>query len=302
MTLAHEINTPPNEDSEQYIPAAETVEEASRQARDAFYDIIVEPEFEGLLQKRNLSPEDTDKPRYWAAVADFARRASSDMRDNGVAEKDIVLKELYASTPDYVYAQRFLDHHRGHHGGDERLRDAIHSHKRVVSYYNGLIRGAAEEWPDMTPTALTRDLEKVANASLEHPVVKHNAPAMLRSTVRGAQHEIAFGQIADATGYRVRGANTTEDLKGIDYVITNGHGQEVYVDVKASGHELGKRGAEGMAYAHTERGKLLAHPLSDEEIGDSFYITDDMAHNKAAQLTAVLDTPQHHHAAYSSGR
>ena len=88
MTLAHEINTPPNEDSEQYIPAAETVEEASRQARDAFYDIIVEPEFEGLLQKRNLSPEDTDKPRYWAAVADFARRASSDMRDNGVAEKD----------------------------------------------------------------------------------------------------------------------------------------------------------------------------------------------------------------------
>ena len=93
----------------------------------------------------------------------------------------------------------------------------------------------------MSASALTISLRQVAHVTVaQHPGQRQTAAdELLRNIVRGAQHELAFGDIlkkaAEFYGLTYRRASTAEDLKGADYiVIPYANGPDIKVDVKAS--------------------------------------------------------------------
>jgi hypothetical protein len=266
----------------------ETFQEAFKDARNAFYDLPFEPGFDELCAKRGINPEDTDKPRYWAAVSDFAHRSVAEQRQQGVPEEDLVVKELVASTTDYIYNQSFLDSGRGHQAGSQAANTA----RNVTSHYNNLIRDTATTFPNITATELATSMTQIANISIEHPAIKQNAAGILGNAVSGAQHELAFGQILDHTGRSYRTATNSEDLRGIDYVVESPNGTVDYIDVKASPHAIRARGSEA-PFVRARDGQITMHSmLTDQELNDGFTISDDVAAQKAETVNRMLDMPE----------
>lgn len=277
---AGEIQTPPR-----------TLEGVLRQARQDFDELPLDDAFIELCDRRSIPAGATPDFHYWSAVADYGYGKSAELRRQGVAEKDIVFGELFTATPDFLHKQAFLDKH-----AHDYHNPAVHDAKVTASYYNGLVRQAAEQWPGLRPSELQQQLLGIAGASLTKDHIKQAAPYYLSSAIRGAQHELAFGQILEHTGREFRESSLQEDLHGIDYVIRSHDGRQTdYVDVKASMHDIIKHRRHHQPYSRTHDGHLLMSSLvTDREFDDSFHISDELAARQAGYLDRMLrDTERH---------
>lgn len=272
---------------------AESLLDNLKTAQQAFYGLPFETGFNELCIEEGLTLDDVNKPEYWHAVAEFASQASAEKLEQGGDKKQIVLNELLAATPSFIYDNAKLNHLRG----SARVpNEEFHAVKRNVSYFNGLIRYAAEQWPEMRASELSQSLLNIANISIEDPVIKRSASRYINDGIRGAQHETAFGQLLEATGRTFQEADIDEDLRGIDYVIDrpDGHGVD-YVDVKASLSEIehhaikNHSGAAG-PYARARDGHLVMYSLiTDKELNDHFFVSDKLAKQRGEGLADILN-------------
>lgn len=300
----------------------ETFDEALATAREEFYSIPFEKEFEQMCadprRKVDLSDDNTTaSPRYLAAVSDYMHRKADEQREltdvmgeRLVPERVLVVKELVAATGDYIATQAQLERlrdmeHSGQLSRDDPRHATIRGAIKVASYYNGLIRSAAEEFPDLTPKKLMDTLGQIANVSLEHAALKHMAPNIIRSTVRGAQIELGHDQLLYAAGVSYRTTTVDEDVfKGGDYLAWRDDGSQIYVNSKSSPTSLRHMGIHNRNYGYDRRGVLHVAMLSDDEMGDSFIVPQVVADRRAAEMhVAVNSHPhrhRHRHPAYSS--
>jgi hypothetical protein len=264
-----------------------TLEASLKDARDAFYDLTFDEGFNGLLSEQKLSPEDTDKPEFWHMAAGFASDKCAGEQKNGASRKQLVLHELFAATPSFIYDNALLGQNNQSAIPEEEFRAA----KENVSYFNSLIRETAEAWPDMPASTLAKNLMGIATISIEDNFVKHRAVESIRSSVRGAQHELAFGQLLEKTGRGFHSANVEEDLDGIDYVVQRPNGGEDYIDVKASLFEIESRGGEHNAlFARKSAGHLVMYSmLKNGDLDDKFFIPDEVAATRGQLLEETLE-------------
>lgn len=275
----------------------QSFETAVKEAQNTFYDLTFEDGFAEAIAKQKLSPDDTDKPAYWREAADYAYARS---RANSETQHDpeVILSELFAATPDFVYTQAILSRGRQAFPSNE----AYHEARERASYFTGLLSEAAQAYPDAQASKMAVSLLNIANISIENTSVKMAATNIIRNKVRGVQHELAFGQLLAETGREYRAATTEEDLKGIDYVVEGRKG-ELRIDVKASLHELEVRGSHGKAYHVDPRdGQLKMYSLiQDRELQDRFFVPASVAEQKGAILNTMLRDIEIQEAAVAAG-
>lgn len=253
-----------------------------KEAQAGFYDLTFEDEFEEFSKGSGLTMDDTDKPEYWALVANYAHDKTFDAHDQ---KERGSIAELIAATPDFIYTQASLERGRQGFAKSEVYNDA----RSRASYYNNLLRQVASRYPDAKASQLRAALENTANISIEDRNIKNFSVNTINSTIRGAQHEIAFGQLLARTGRDFREAEPEEDLRGVDYVAAGRRGRKLYLDVKASLHEVGKKGSE-VAYAiDPVDGNITIYSLlTKEDLGDSFYVSEAIADRKGEALKIML--------------
>ena len=270
--------------------------EAFKQGLKEFYDIPFQQEFISYCADRGVGIDDVEKPSYWTAVAVYASGISDKARSNGKPERNALTAELLAATPDFIYNNAYLNY-QGHDYDDPKVRRNIHQAKASASYYNGLLRDTAQAWPGIKASELSASLLGIANISIENKHIKNSATYTINSAVRGAQHELAFGQILEKTGRHIRSASTKEDLHGVDYVVTDERGNSTYIDVKASLRQVSERDKRHAApFRRTQDGHLVMYSMvSEEDLNDGFSIPDDVAKQKGEYVETLLQDAQHHH-------
>lgn len=142
----------------------------------------------------------------------------------------------------------------------------------------------------------------VADHTFGDHISRRRAAEEAKATVRGAQHEVGYGQILEHTNLPFREARLEEDRQGIDYVIAEDTPQAAYVDVKASMNSIRRYGRPtGGKAVRTDYGTITLHsPIKDPEFNDGFFISDRAAAAKAHELVRLLDEQTGTHLAYQS--
>lgn len=282
---------------QQNIP--KTFDEAFSAGRNEFYMMMGDPGFTDTLEQRKISLDDTHRPAYWAALSDYARNTAKEQRKAGADERSLAVTELCASTADFVFNKYALDQTR--EKTDPRSRQIAKRAKRIVTDYNGMIRNAAEQFPDVHVSQMSDKLISIANAAVEHPVLRHNTQQYINSAVRGAQHEVAVKDILDKGGFKNSDTSVSDDVRGVDRRVTLPNGQVVKMDVKASAGAVsklyGSQKLHGLVYHWSRDNQLTVHPnIGDEQLRDRFFVDSSVAVDRAHKLGEIFATDPRLHA------
>ena len=162
-------------------------------AKNALYDLLDSTEFVDALAAKQIGHDEEDKPPYWRVAADLAEDFYPESDDESYQN---ALNRLTLLAP---YAA-FVDHAMSAHDR-KRIPDDMWDHFRAtMSHFNGQVRRVAEVHPGVSVQQLHGHLSSMIGLAVENQSVSEAAPDFLRDIIRGAQHEIAFGQIATAAG------------------------------------------------------------------------------------------------------
>lgn len=247
-------------------------------------------------QAQGIDPhEDIATEGYWQTFTDFTSEKCQELLDKGANPEQIHSLDLLAATPDFLYQQAKLDDLQTivNRGGVRALSPGQRTEwdraKDVASTFNARIRGFVMDHPNSMKNDLTVGLQKILPFSIEGEHAKQNAKTKLEQIMRGAQHEIGFGQILEKTGRQFRPSESVqEDRAGIDYVIDEGTHDELRVDVKASLSEVEAKGSMG-AFARKPDGAIVMYSLiKDAEFNGGFFISDMAAELKSEALNQQL--------------
>ncbi|MGH7240912.1 MAG: hypothetical protein ACREGB_01290 [Candidatus Saccharimonadales bacterium] len=263
----------------------EQVQQAFTTAEAWRTETMLDPEFRAMAQEWGIKPGDTNDPNYWRAFATYGYNYAASVRTEQGPSLEMDAFEVLSTAPAYAFEQYGL-HHSGFNSYEER-----ESARQTTSYFNGLIRAFGENYPDARAADVLMSLAKVVNGSISNPTIRQEASNQLKATVRGAQHELGFGQILKAAGVRFMPATLEQDLSGIDYVVDDGRGRALFVDVKASLSEVEARGSAGVFAVKREKNShriVMFSMLRDEEFGGTFSISAQTATEKAPVLLAQL--------------
>lgn len=271
------------------VAKASTAEiaEAFAGAQNSLYKLSADPKFHDACKEKGLDPyDDMDKPAYWEAVANFTTERVGKLREQHGDTLKLRALELAAATPNFLFHQGALNSNAARDPSER-----YHSRQTVSSFHN-LVRNFATDYPETSVSGMTKGLLNITNVAIEDRGVRQSAAQSLQRAVRGAQHEVAFGQILEKTGRPARPAELDEDLAGIDYVVDNGTSKMLYVDVKASLSEVEARGSSS-AFAIKPDGRVVMYSLvKDRELGDRFFLSEESADLKALALNQLLTNAQ----------
>lgn len=253
-------------------------------AQKIFYKFTQDPHFHARCGSEGIDPyEDVGTADYWLIVAEYGNEAINSARTRNGESVKLSALELLTATPAYVYEQDALDNNR-HRNTVERKQA-----KEQVSYYNSLIRDFAGNYPDTNVTDLVKFLTNMTDISIENAAMRNAASRQITATVRGAQHEVGFGQILVSTGRSFRETTLKEDLEGIDYVVQGIHTPELKVDVKASSNQIITLGGTPNGYARKHNGKIVIFSqIEDYEFNNRFTISNSAAEQKAVRVDQLL--------------
>jgi len=296
--LSHLVEAP--HDQAATAPLAET---ASRQEIASAFEsghktirmLMTDERFDALCAERGVDPYNTDTEGYWDTLETFVQSRTAVLRQNQRADGlKLDVLELLAATPKFLVHGEQLKRGVDLRGAPQEVRAKNTENKEIASRFNTRLRDFATDFPNVSATGLATELLKFADsADLEYAKLATSVPQTIRSTIRGAQYEMAFGQILRATTERFRPSeDTDEDLRGIDWVISPGVGRQLCVDIKASLSEVDhlNRGHNGTPYHIKRHGDIVLYPLlTDAQFNDSFYISEQTAALTAPQVIAYLD-------------
>lgn len=263
--------------------SAEAIEAAFAAAQKTLYGLTADPGFHAACTQRGIEPfNDMGQAPYWRTLADYAAAGVQRARLNPNADQlRLSAFELVSAAPAAIYDQAYLRTHpssSGHHNMAQR-----------TSRYYSQLRGFAQEFPNTTVSGMTTGLLHIANMAIESPSIRRASPQLLGEWIRGAQHELAFGQILAHTGRSFTPATFEQDQKGIDYIVTGDNGKRIGIDVKASLQEVEQMGAAISAYRRQSDEKIIMYSLTkDAEFSDRFCISDAAAALKAPVLNQLI--------------
>jgi hypothetical protein len=280
--MAHslEIQTP------EQTRSTEEIAQAFDYAQMAVGAMQRDPSFHASCVENGVDPQkDRHSIAYWEEFRLYVGERTDKAREEGHDSLQMDAIELLANTPNYLLVQEQLNKHQ------HRPYDAVHHSKEVASYYNGLIRSFALNYPETSVEDLEVNLLTTVNKNFHSKHLRTVLANDVTPPIRGAQHELAFGQILEHAGLPFRRAELTEDLKGVDYVVGQGI-DPLMIDVKASLAEIRDHGSGREFYIHSDGKSILHSQAHDAEFGDRFFIPEQAAEEKAAYLTEQLEAVQ----------
>src|SRR4051794_30146618 len=92
------------------------LQQAYLEGRHMLYQLQADDDFVEALAAEGLTTHANQQPEYWEVVANYATQITRLDRQHGVAERQTLLNELMAATPDFVYKSLELASH--HHMQD----------------------------------------------------------------------------------------------------------------------------------------------------------------------------------------
>lgn len=278
----------PHEQAQTYYQnPGDKVAEAFSNAEEAIYTITEMPEFAQACTQNHLDAiKSAHAPEYWQIVSNFAIEEIGKRRAEGEDSLELAAFEISALTPSYLFASRTLAHHEARNYKEARYL------KERASYFNGLLRDAGATFEGMRASETSKAMETVAfMAGLSDSATIEQ----IKWTVRGAQHELAFGQILNHTSHNFTPATIEQDMRGIDYTINLGS-ETMLIDVKASLSEIealgGGRGAFALRRSPTNPHRtpvvVMYSYVKDHEFNDHFTIPDELAASRAPVVNELL--------------
>lgn len=276
MTQRHETQTPET-------PGAVAL--AFDSARRDVVSLTSDPAFHDACLRQNPKIDqydDMDKPAYWDTFANFSYEVTTKAAQESGPNLDLEAKQLLAETPRYLFASMQLEN-KAAMGRQEK--DYARS---IASYYNQLLRTFAYNHPESHVEDVKKGLLAMVNISMEDQVVRQSAAREVYSALRGAQHELAFGQILAHTGKEFYAATTEQDLAGMDYIVATGQDRWLGLDVKAS-DRLMASGRNQQLFAVRDVDQVIVHSLTTEaELGGTFFTSEETAAAKAPYLNELI--------------
>lgn len=255
-------------------------------ARKEIYYMLGDNEFQQSCVDEKIDPFDSTSPEYWRVFYLHSQRHLAKAWESGERSSlELQSLELMTATPSFLFTQERLND-RGNYnyaGGDtDRKLD-----KEFVSYFNGLIRQFGADFPETGAKSFENKLQSIIHIVATSPSQERSMSEKVHGLVRGAQHELAFGQILQAAGRKFEPAPVHLDTAGTDYLVQGAAGT-LHVDVKASLHDISKLGSD-TAYAKKHDGKIVMFSaIRDIELGDSFKIPTKIAEQKARTIDMLL--------------
>lgn len=259
----------------------QTLENAFSGARTALINAPFEPAFQQLCQTNGVHAGDHQEPVYWELMEQYQWDKSQDETLSGF---ESYAQAIAGCTPNAIMHQIALNSNHS---------EQAHNHKIALSGYNTLIRDFAANYPETSVIELTSQLQKVAHVTIagDSRRVQTEADYLLRNILRGAQHELGFRSILDASGLDYRTTSVEEDLKGGDFIVTMANGKEIKIDVKASLSEIDNKnkGSNNLPYYVSNTGNLVIFScLTDTNFGDTFSINKKTAELRVPILIGAL--------------
>lgn len=274
---------------EQTLYSTEAIRIALGEARESLNILTTAPTLQTLCVERGIDPTGEKDPQaYWRTVAELAYNTVQGVRAEHGTSLELDAFELISATPSFVYEHFALDHHT------LTNNDKRHDAKRVASYYNATVRNFAYTHPEASAHDISGALLATVNEHISDSSVQRTANTTFHNIIRGAQHELAFGQLLEATGRPYWPAGLEEDLAGIDYTVEGTEGHYLNIDVKASLSEIENKGASNETYACKPDGNIVMFSLvQDKELHDKFFLPEESVNLKAPVLHQILGDAQH---------
>lgn len=261
-------------------PSAEEIEQAFKSNRNILLELGMSTGFQQACVEKGVDPDAFESVARWNVFADYTRQKVDALIARGGKRPQLKALELMASTPQYIYAQYSLHH-------PSNGREDVRRKREVVSGFNNRLRAFATEFPAVRVSSLERGLLEVVSMAVEHKEARQMAAEEMHQTIRGAQHEMGFGQLLAAAGRHYREATLEEDLRGIDYVDFTNPKYTIAIDVKSATTKFDR--GKGEVYRATKEGVVMYSLLQDHEFHNSFYVSPDVVQMKAPAVSQLLE-------------
>ncbi|HET7320059.1 MAG TPA: hypothetical protein VFI84_00560 [Candidatus Saccharimonadales bacterium] len=286
------VEAPKIQIPEQRPKADAELADAFTSAQHAVYKLTAGPHFRDLCHKRGVDPDnDMGEMPYWDTVEEFSSAFVEKNRSLSGNSLRLSTFELLAATPAYIFHETALTN------GSLKTANAVRQSKEMASYYNSLLRVFATEFPDSSVATSEGALLGMTNMALESKEARQHAAWLIHSSIRGAQHELAFGQILAHTGRDFSPTSLDEDLNGADYTVDGSRTGILQIDVKASLDKIEQKGETKLPYTVSSDGKITMYSMvKDSEFHDKFFIPEAVAAQKAPAVDRLLTEAEHAHA------
>ncbi len=262
----------------------EEIRQGFGEAWERIYELIKTPQFQQACMEADIDPFGDDRPEYWEFLQDYAYDSLKTRGENGeIGHLAAKTEELAFAVP--VYAMRLAELEKGGLSRDEERKAKI-----TASAFNGLIRDFAEKYPDVRTGTIERELHNVVNDTIYDDELSQVGSRYIKESIRGAQHELAFGQILEQTGIEFRDATLEEDMRGADYIL-DPEGEKVKLDVKASLSNIEAKGNSGVPYAERSDGTVVMYShVRDQEFNGTFFVDPEVAAERAEAVQEHLSS------------
>lgn len=255
--------------------------EVLESSKNALYSIA--SEIDDKYIEHGVDLDKVPPALYWMRVAERARAVvAKDFSTIETLEQGAAI-ELTAATPYFLLAQRRINGPDRHH----MPADEFDRMKYYLCHYNKLIRDYAVANPSVTAHDINEHIFDVAEKS---DVVRHpeQLRTMIANEVRGAQHELAAGQVLRQVG-PTREATQEEDLQGVDYFLNLGQ-ESIGVDIKSSRKKIARVSHGRSDLATLQGGKLLLYShVTDFDLNGTFFVSEEIAKKRAIKMRESID-------------
>ncbi len=245
-----------------------------------------DPSFHLSCVNQGIDPlKDTASLPYWYAMSAYVNERTTTAQENGADPLTMDALRLIAAAPATLLEAHKLSTRSFHDFHDRR-----HA-REITSAFNGQLREFGYRYPETSVKGMTTALLGTTAQVLPSREQRAAATYQMKAHIRGMQHELGFGQILMQANIPCRETSLSEDLKGLDYVLTIGTGAKqraIGVDVKASLSEIESHGSN-QAFAKTADNHLVIYSMiHDSEFADRFFISEQLAQEKAPALIVQL--------------
>ncbi len=248
-----------------------------------------EPGFYDALRARQMDPTDFDNigtPPYLEALASYGQTVAQAEPDPLVSSA----KALVTATPLAIYNEDAILRARA----ESRYipQNEYSGMVRPLSIQNGLIRDFSASSHDTKFEDLLHGMYDAANMVIEDEALMRIAPDIIRAELRGARHEIAVGQLLEASGREFTPANAEQDMDKGDYLIDT-NGRVTYLDAKASTMKIAKPGATPVAHLVRDANHIAIFSLcNDSDFNGRMMLPPRIVKEKAPLFDMVLRKAQ----------
>lgn len=282
--------TNPDQSHEQHVADVIQHTDVFTQSLDVMTKMQGDARFQQACMDSGVDPFDEGDPAYWQVYETFAQDRIQQLQEKAGHTELLDTLTLMSKTPHFIHNQLRLDQLRsmGFPNLTPDQKAEWRTAKQVVSVFGSEIRDYALRNHAVQAETLSVGLQKILPYSVE-PGSQVIAKQNIEQTIRGAQHELAFGQILSFADMKSRAATVEEDKKGIDFVVNEGLPTEMFLDVKASLSEIEAQGGINKAYARKPGNKLVIFSLvKDSELHGGFFLDEAAATEKARALEVLL--------------